>query len=118
MRRDVVRRLMDEQLERQRAPQREAEQREVRAAEAEKRFAMKLTGQPVWDRYLEKIGERQQLDVAELETLQKEELSGDYFTPEQWAKRHHRASVLRAKIEARNECAGIPEELLGRRSEA
>ncbi len=109
---------MDEQLERQRAPQREAEQRAEKAAEAEKRFAMKLTGQPTWDRFLQKIGERQQIDEAELRALQQEELSGDYFTPEQWAKRHHRASVLRAKIEARNECAGIPEELLGRRTEA
>lgn len=103
-----MRKQMD--LRRQRAQEQSAARQAVRAREkaAEQIAANVLTGSPLWDRFLEQVHELQLADRAELAEIEQELAVPVYFEPVELAQRHHRLSVLRARIGARDECTRLP----------
>jgi hypothetical protein len=70
-----------------------------------------LTGNEVWDRYLQKVHELQEADLDELDALEKVDRATSYEAPEKTAERRFHMSLLRERIGAREQCISLPKRL-------
>jgi hypothetical protein len=76
--------------------------------------ATRLTEQPEWDGYLQQVEALNEADRVALEAPSSSSELGVYMSPEKCQQLEFERALLRAKIQARNECIEIPKAILQR----
>lgn len=74
--------------------------------------AVQLTQSPLWDGYLQQIAALNEADEEAFRGVVGPSELGSYMSAEQCQKLEFERAVLRAKIQARNECIQIPRRIL------
>ncbi len=76
--------------------------------------AERLTELPEWNVYLQQVEALNEADRAALAGAQSSSELGIYLSPEKCAQLEFERALLRAKIQARNECIEIPKAIIQR----
>ena len=110
MRRDVIRKKLEDARKSSHVEHNvEYKLRQLRRAEVD---ARNLTQSPEWDVYLQQVAALNEADEQALHGLRGSSDTGIYMSPEQCHQLEFERAMLRAKIQARNECVEIPKTIL------
>ena len=110
MRRDIIRARVD--AERKQRTQQTSLEYQLGVLRRARLESAKILESAEWQVYCERIQALNEKDQSALDGLLSMSDMGTYLTPEQCQSVEFHRSVLKAKIQARNECIEIPKTIL------
>ena len=110
MRRDILRnRILEGKVEQDQTRTIDYKLRQLRRAAVD---AEKLTSSQEWNAYLQQVAALNEADTSALEGLRTSSDNGLFMSAEECQKTEFERALLRAKIQARNECIEVPNKIL------
>lgn len=118
MRRDTVRARVDELRKRRNADEQVDRAFKLGVLKRAHLETANLLSDPHWQAYVERVSAMNEMDQSALDGMVSMSDTLIYMTPEMCHAVEFQLAVLVAKIQARNECIQIPQEILGTTAES